>query len=343
MNIHNYVFRVDAGADKGIGHFRRCLVLGESLKKTGSSVVFVMSSFPAELKKFVESKNIKVVEYKKKIKSGSDEDAEQLIDLMKYQKNSWIILDGYEFHKSYREKVKQHIADYSMIIQDCPGDYSDADIVLDQNVNINTTEYYLGSRGKLLSGPEYCLFNGQYELRNKRLLRTEQKANILVTLGGADIRHLTLAVVEALMGLDINISVVLGPACSLGTSDFKKFNNKVQVNDSPIGLDTLIANADIGVMSLGITTWEMCFYGLPFIMLESNPNQRRIVNWFVEKELATDGLYKGEFVPDYFIQCVEKYLNDSNMRRKCSKRLMEIVDGRGTERVIREMESRLYA
>lgn len=334
----NLAFRVDAGADYGIGHFRRCLALAEALLRVGNSISFFMSSVPETLKDYAESKGINVFAFKEEVVRGSKKDSDLFISYLKSEAYDWVIYDGYEFKEDYRKRANSSVR-HSLIIQDGPGDFSDANLVLNQNVNVDTRDYRLGANGKLLTGTIYSLITGRYDLREKRLAtyKQNQEANILITLGGADVGNLTFPVVESLMKLDVNMDVVLGPACSWSQSDFDGFEDKVNVHVSPNGLDQLIAEADIGVMSMGITTWEMCFYGLPFVMLGCNRNQQPIIDWFVEKELVINGLYKGEFVPDFFIQSIEEYLHNPAMRQICSENLMEMVDGKGPERVVKEI------
>jgi UDP-2,4-diacetamido-2,4,6-trideoxy-beta-L-altropyranose hydrolase len=334
----NLAFRVDAGTDCGIGHFRRCLVLAEALQKAGCLVSFFMSSVPNNLKGHAESKGVRVFEFEEKVVRGSEKDSDLFVGYLKSEVYDWIVYDGYEFKKNYRKSASSTVR-HTLIIQDVPGDYSDADIVLNQNVNVDLRDYRLGANGKLLNGTTYSLIAGRCDLREKRISTDKQKPNILITLGGADVGNLTLSVVESLMELDVDINAVLGPACSWDQSDFDRFEDKLNVYVSPNGLDQLIAGADIGVMSMGITTWEMCFYGLPFVMLGCNLNQQPVIDWFVERELAVSGLCKGEFVPDYFVQSIKEYLHNHARRRAHSENLMKLVDGSGPDRVVKEISN----
>ena len=336
----NLAFRVDAGTNCGIGHFRRCLALAEALQRVGHSAYFFMSSVPENLKDHAESKGIKVFVFGENVVRGSKNDSDLFISYLKSEVYDLVIYDGYEFNEDYRKRANFSVR-HTLIIQDVAGDYSDADLVLNQNVDIETRDYRLGTNGKLLTGTIYSLITGRYDLREKRLATYKQKqeANILITLGGADVGNLTLPVVESLMELDVNMDVVLGPACSWSQSDFDGFEDKVNVHVSPNGLDQLIAGADIGVMSMGITTWEMCFYGLPFVMLGCNRNQQPIIDWFVEKKLAINGLFEEEFDPGFFIQSIEEYLHNPAMRRICSENLMQMVDGKGPGRVVKEINN----
>ncbi len=336
----NLAFRVDAGADCGIGHFRRCLVLAEAFQRAGYLVSFFMSSVPNDLKNHAESKGIRVFVFEEKVVRGSEKDADLFAAYLKSGVYDWIVYDGYEFKEDYRKNTNSAVR-HTLIIQDVPGDYSDADLVLNQNANVDIRDYRLGANGKLLNGTTYSLIAGRFDLREKRLStdKQNQKPNILITLGGADVGNLTLSVVESLIELDVDMNAVLGPACSWDQSDFDRFEDKLNVHVSPNGLDQLIAGADVGVMSMGITTWEMCFYGLPFVMLGCNLNQQPIINWFVERELAINGLYKGEFVPDYFVQSVGEYLHNPARCRAYSEKLMKLVDGSGPDRVVNEISN----
>jgi len=336
----NLAFRVDAGTDCGIGHFMRCLVLAEALQRAGYLVSFFMSSAPNNLKDYAESKGIRVFIFEEKVVRGSEKDSDLFVGCLKSEAYDWIVYDGYDFKEDYRKRANSAVR-HTLIIQDVPGDYSDADLVLNQNANVDIRDYRVGADGKLLNGTTYSLIAGRYDLREKRISTDKQKQmpNILITLGGADVGNLTLSVVESLMELNVDMNAVLGPACSWNQSDFDRFGDKLNVHVSPNGLDQLIAGADIGVMSMGITTWEMCFYGLPFIMLGCNLNQQSIIDWFVERELAINGLCKGEFVPDYFVQSIEKYLHNPARRMAYSENLMKLIDGSGPDRVVKEISN----
>jgi len=333
------VFRVEAGNDHGIGHFRRCIVLGEILINFGIDVAFVMSPIPANLKKMAEARHIRIIEYQKATEQGSDEDAEMLAAHLRSQRWDWLVFDGYNFRKSYRNRVKQYIKRI-LVIQDLPGDYSDADLVLDQNVNIDINSYGVSDNGLLLAGPKYSLVSGDQNLRKKRFLPIKEKPTVLVTLGGSDVNNLTYRVIECLAALEADINVVLGPSSKWLRSDFNKYDGKITVHVSPDGLDELIAQADIGVMSMGITTWEMCFYGLPFIMLPCNPMQETIVRWFTERDLAVNGLLDGKFIDEHFVHCIDNYLKNPISFQNYSEKLMQIVDGKGPQRVAEEMRRR---
>jgi len=330
------VLRVDAGGNLGMGHFRRCLVLAKALRATGYSVVLLMASVPESLLGAAKANQIKVVEYGRQVVPGSREDAELFGEYVNPGEYDWLVFDGYHFKKPYRNELAS-FARHCLIIHDSPGDYRDADILLDQNVGVNSKEYLIGEKATFLYGPEHALVDGNSDLRDRRFSNRNRKPRILVTMGGADVKQLTWSVVGAIVDRDVHVDVVLGALSPWRLPDFERYSETLHLHVTPDGLDELIANADVGVMSLGITTWEMCFYGLPFVMLESNANQRRVIRWFENSGVALNGLFEGQFASEHFRRCVDRFIQNPAFRRSCSKKLLSIVDGDGPKRVIAEM------
>lgn len=336
--VSSCLFRLDAGKKWGLGHFRRCLPLAMEMQTRGFSVTFVMVEIPGALREIGKSCRLNMVEFPSVVEPGSLEDLAVFKECRLGGRGGfdWMVFDGYNYNRSYRESVGS-LADRILIIQDVPGDYTDADLFLDQNVNTSLDEYRFNPECRTLIGPKYSLTVGVSELRSSRVDKHDPKKRVLITLGGADVKRFTFQVVKALEKLDVHFDIVLGSESGWHPNDFANLNGAMTIHEAPDGLDLLMASADIGIMSLGITTWEMCFYGLPFVMLASNPNQGRVIDWFRQQGLADDGLKKGEFSAEYLRRCVNSLLRDDVLRSRRSTELMKIVDGKGPERIVDAM------
>ena len=331
-DLFSCLFRVDAGENFGFGHFRRCLPLARAMQDNGFEVTFAMAAVPDALKAAAEQSKIRVVTYTQAVKPGTREDLIHLRQIPLKQAYDWIIFDGYNFDRFYREKASR-LARRSMIIQDIPGDYTDAAVFLDQNVNIAIDSYQFNSTCNILLGPRYSLAVGDRELRQRCSKFQNVCPRILLTLGGTDPKRFTKPVVKAISEIGAHLDVVLGSASGWHSSDFQDLCGTFEIYSAPDGLDILMAGADLGIMSLGITTWEMCFYGLPFVMLASNTNQQRVIDWFQKQNLADDGLKNGRFESDYLYNCIDQLLRNETKRRQRSQRLRQIIDGKGPTRV----------
>lgn len=331
------LFRIDAGEKWGIGHFRRSLSLARVLGDSGYRITFVMAAVPDDLRAAALARGIRVIVYENEVVPGSAQDLSLFRQCSLDERYEWIVFDGYHFDRSYREAAGRS-AHRIMVIHDMPGDYCDASVFLDQNVNTVVSDYRFSPECRVLMGPRFSLTVGNAGLRSSRSVEGKTFPRILISLGGADVKRLSLPVARALEGVNAQLDIVLGSASGWRPADFSSIGARAEIHESPDGIDRLVAGADLGIMSLGITTWEMCFYGLPFVMLASNPNQQRVIDWFQKKDLADSGLRGEAFEPDYFRRVVDKLLLGESLRRSRSRRLMQLVDGKGPCRVVQAME-----
>lgn len=329
------IFRVDADGKIGIGHFTRSLVLAEALVDSGVSVTFIMTTASQWMLNEAGKKKVGVIQADKGAPQGSAMDLSRLTACVKGKQADLLVLDGNGFGKDYIENCGG-IARKLLVIQDIPVDCANADIIVNQNP-CEENHYNVSSGARLLLGTKYCLVDGKNERAGNSSF--DKRARILLTLGGADVKRLTLSVAKTLATLDADVDVVIGPASEWASEDFADIDGSCDIHMAPAGLDKLIAAADVGVMAMGGTTWNMCFRGLPFIMLPCIDEQEPLVRWFSEKRLAVKGLKNGNFDSGYLLDCIKPYLDDVVKRRNVSQKLLDLVDGKGAQRVLREIKS----
>src|SRR5262249_55479749 len=114
----------------------------------------------------------------------------------------------------------------------------------------------------------------------------------------------------------------------------KGFTCHVQTSE----LGELMAEADLAVGAGGITTWERCCLGLPALVFPAAENQIQ-----QSVDAAAHGCI---YVPDLkdegdLTSLIERHtralMDNSNLRSFMSRRGMELVDGEGARRVIRQI------
>ena len=98
-----------------------------------------------------------------------------------------------------------------------------------------------------------------------------------------------------------------------------------------------MVNADLGVAGAGTTSWEMCFLGLPSILIVLADNQR-----FIAKELDARGMTiqldgDRDFTAHNIKERLAKLIASSPLRKSMSTLGRGLVDGLGTERVMQEL------
>ncbi len=336
MNVPTFhcLFRVEAGPGIGLGHLSRCLALAVQLKKKGLECAFIMTEPGRDIRARVAAKGMEVIARNSETSVGSSEEAIGLARLAREAESGWLVVDGYGFHPGYFKLLRQNSSASILAIDDFQGSV-EADLILNQNLAL-APDLYEGSGSRLLLGPEFCLLDPDPD--SKRQMKPSQDSKrILVTLGGADPAGLTIKVVDALSALNgFEVDVVVGPFNKdrFETLTMTRFNFH---HDLP-SLNPLIQKADLAVMSLGVTTWEMAWAGLPFVMLPVHPAQMPTAQWLERHGHASLGMELGRFEEDRFLSLIRGLLDDRDGLERQSSLLRQLVDGQGADRVAVEME-----
>jgi spore coat polysaccharide biosynthesis predicted glycosyltransferase SpsG len=101
-----------------------------------------------------------------------------------------------------------------------------------------------------------------------------------------------------------------------------------------------MAEADIAIAAAGSTCWEMCFMGLPALILDIAENQTAEA-----MELHRRGYAKylgsgSTLGPQKLAAELTELLGSQKVRSEISQRCRKLVDGRGAERVVAAMLER---
>jgi spore coat polysaccharide biosynthesis predicted glycosyltransferase SpsG len=99
--------------------------------------------------------------------------------------------------------------------------------------------------------------------------------------------------------------------------------------------------ADIAITAGGSTCYELACTGLPGIIITLFDNQQHIAAGLHAKGIAIALGWHADISKGQLIETVAKLLRAPDQRKAMSYRGMERIDGRGSERVFREMVGRL--
>lgn len=206
---------------------------------------------------------------------------------------------------------------------------------------------------KVFGGLEYAIFNDHcitidditYE-RNLNL----PSFSIAVCMGGTDAANKTLKVLKALISLDNNFTiwVLLGEGYSYSYDTLvntvrKTHQHEIILAKTNQSMWRIMSNCALAILAGGITSIEAVYAGLPTINLFERQEHIDVMS----KELIEFGacLNGGLFSQDSLKVLLNKlqflYHNRDKLRlmRKSSKGL---VDSKGSERVLSELERQLF-
>lgn len=339
------MIRADASLEIATGHVMRGLALAQGWRDEGGEVVFVMVESTAAIERRLKAEQIPIERID--AACGSGKDMELTRSLAVEMSAAWIVIDGYRFVADYQQYMKA--AGLRVLFVDDCGHATRycADLVLNQNVHADEILYRdRDVDTQLLLGPRFALLRREFARWKgwRREIATTGK-RLLITFGGSDPDNFTLRVLEALQSssLDgVEAAVVVGGNNPHLTSLERAVHGRTErhrlIKDAS-NMPELMAWADCAVAAAGATCWEMCYLGLPALLVDLAPNQlptaRRL------DELGA-GSYLGnpkDVTSSLILEKLQTLMSSAESRMAMSQAGTRLVDGMGVSRVISAMRN----
>ena len=355
-------FRVDSGSRIGSGHVMRCLTLAAALRESGHNSIFICRPGADSLEEFIVSfgfpveklnrdpdfspslvdSRSKLLMHRDFLESTQEHDSIETERILStYRSINTVIVDHYGIFKPWDDYLKNNykilkIDDLADRPHGCKG-------LIDQNYYSKLSSRYNGllpPDSINLLGPKYAILRPQFKNMDIEFRRNRIRPNrVLVSFGGTDSKNYCLSVVKVLLSnFDLEISV-------LGRTSPEASEAWLQLADEYPGrvrgpnflADPLpeLLWADLYVGAGGSITWERFACGLGGIVFSIAENQ---VQMSRDLDLAGLQTYAGsitEFNPDHLAETVNRYFT-SRDRVNLSFTLRQLVDGLGSDRIIRE-------
>ncbi len=364
--------RTDASSTIGAGHLMRCLALAGELKKVGAEVLFLTSAKEHKWISLIRENDYawnslaerSGIEHSKVAMGVSEPDLSAKENAMAWEEDvvrsrnalrdrnvDWIIVDHYGLDRRW-ESAMRPFTERVAVIDDLADRRHDCDLLVDCVYGRSDKDYQdlVPQNCMLLLGTEFALLRPdflkwrRFALDRRRNIKSIR--NILVSLGGVDRKNLTGQVLEQLMRIEwsaeiekIEISVVLG----LGFAHRKIVEDQCASMPMKITLDVnvnnmaeRIANADLGVGALGVSTWERYCLGLPSVNLITERNQIEVVDSL--RKIPNSGIMHERSVTGDLVPFLEQFVHDRLIRRKFVDCFSQMVDGKGVQRLVRQLE-----
>lgn len=167
------------------------------------------------------------------------------------------------------------------------------------------------------------------------------RPRVIVSMGGSDPQGLTVPAVRALMSLndDFDATVVIGPAADpLIEARVARLAPRFTIVRSPNDLPKLMSEADLGLISFGVTAYELAAMGVPAVYLCLSDDHAISASAF---ESAGMGLSLGvasRLSEAMIAAVVNDLLGDPVYRREMGTAGRMSIDGRGAARIAAHMK-----
>lgn len=314
--------RFDVGEKVGLGHWYRCIALCQHLKQKMIQIIAIIHQPSMEFQQEMLRLNISYlpVQY--------IQNADELIALREKYKIKNLILDLMKLDETYVGKLNEYFVTFGI-----GGSGKGLDWVHFRIEGMlprkGHAQNFQGKR--LYIGTQYIIIRNFFDNKNKYIVRHELDS-ILITLGG-DANANGFQIASHLKNLfpEMNITVLLGKLAK--ETESKDGIAVIRNIDNPL---PLMINADIAICSGGMTMFELCYLGVPFIILPQVGLQEEIAISFNNNELADFISLEKQTNEKFLLESLYKKINvfqTKTYREECSNRIKKLVDGKGLERV----------
>nr|NJM03024.1 UDP-2,4-diacetamido-2,4,6-trideoxy-beta-L-altropyranose hydrolase [Desulfobacula sp.] len=346
----NHLFiRSDAPPAMGTGHVMRCLALAQAWKKRGGAVTFITRCPSPSILKRIESEGFSIIQMEEICPSIQDiKKTLKILNGKLPRHNSasanynWVVLDGYHFTSDYQKAIMDS-GFRLLIIDDCNHlDHYNADILLNQNIGAHHFSYSCLPGTEKLLGTKYVMLRSEFLMTQRTKTLPQKAKNILVTMGGSDLDNITLRILQAVNQIDdpeLDFKIIAGP----GNPHIKILKEAVQISPGHIHLidhadmPELMSWADLCITAGGSTCWELCFLGVPFMILTIAENQLNSALGLTQAGVAINLGKKESLITDEISHCILTTVNDIKTRQGLKTSGINLIDGKGTKRIIRQM------
>lgn len=323
------VILTEGGKDFGYGHIARCSSLYQAFE------------YHEIVPKFIVNGDESV----KSILSGIDVDiGDWLNDFSMFCDADIVIIDSYIADLDFYNEISNNVP-LTVYIDDNNRLEYPKGIVVNGTLDASNINYSKRDNIKYLVGNEFIpLRNDFWDISQLKI--KDSIENILITMGGNDLRNLTPKILKLLNDKfpDITKKVIIADSFN-NTSEIESLkNNSVDLIYSPNSSEiiNLMQSVDLAISASGQTLYELACVGVPTIAIGIIDNQKNnIKNWIKNGFIEYSGCWNEKNLLNNIFNKIN-YLNDKNVR--FDKRLLGIqsVDGKGSLKIVKNILNEFY-
>lgn len=331
-------FRFDCGATIGSGHLVRCGALAEEFAVQGCEVLFVCRNkvtvpvtVPIHYLTHAYTDDC-VGRY---IFQPIEDETEELIEVLKENQISCLIVDHYGATPAYFEKLRPYV-ECLAAIDDLAKHTLPVDVVINGNLYANERDYE--TVPVRLCGPSYTLLRRCFRNVGRKEIR-KRLQDIYITSGGADPLGLCKKIISACLSWNREATVfhiIIGPSFQ---PEYIEELTAVAAKNPCVKLLYMadmadcMRKADLFITASGSTLYELAACGVPSISVVLAEDQQKAANEMHRRGITYNigGIMQVE--NGVFLTVLDTF-SDVEVRQQMSTLGRKLIDGCGVQRVV---------
>lgn len=303
--MRKVVIVTEGGQEFGFGHLTRCSAFYDFFYGKNFEVEFIIQG-DLKAKKYLKNKKVTLLDWHNNINKN----------LIPVLDTDILILDSYCISQE-DAKLLSNLSVNLVVIEDfIRRDYTNA-IIIDWSLNADKLDYY-----KIKNPTNTYLLGIDYLVIRKAfidLYNTPKKSNsieVLISLGGSDIRNLTGSIVNKISNKfpNINFHAVIG-SDNDKTIIKNKFNNIYKYNNlNEKEMASLMQKCHVAVSGGGQTLYELAVLNVDIMAIELIENQKEELKvWEDNKLLLFNLKWNDENLIEHIFNTIKRFdLNKKN-------------------------------
>jgi len=325
----------------------RCLSIADAAFPSNEECSFISAT--GDFAKMIASRGYKQYEL------GTDYsnlDTEEIIPVLDEIKPNTVIVDSFSVTFEYLENLHRYCKKrniYLVYIDDTLVFPYPCDMLINYHIFASESSYaelYKGkTKPRFLLNTDYVPLRKEFQGIEKRI-RNGTINHILVSTGGADPEHITIEVMKnAIQHSDLTFHIVVGGLNKdrYEICEFAQKYSNIVIHENAI-MSELMLMCDLAISAAGATLYELCVTQTPTITFVSSDNQVPIAEGFSRKKLMKNcgdvRVLGRKNIAKKLVDSVVELKNRGDVISNNSKRIGEVVDGYGSDRIVQEIINR---
>jgi UDP-2,4-diacetamido-2,4,6-trideoxy-beta-L-altropyranose hydrolase len=325
------IFRADGSAALGVGHITRCLSLASVFVAKGWSVGFAATAETFDMVPALAAPGLE------RFTVPDQDDQEAAALAQRWPDGADVFVVDHYWRDARFERACRPWARQILVIDDLADRAHDADILVDAGATSADRYRSLVQPGcRIQVGAAHALVRPEFrKIRDKALAQKRKNAveRVLISFGFSAEKETIRRALEALLearyagAIDVVASDIGWWAAGMTASNAITFHGKL------VDMPVVMAKADLGIGSGGVTAWERCCLGVPSFIVTEAENQRNVAERI---SAAGAGVYLGpieKVTKAQFSDAIRNVLLNDDRRLVIAQAAARLVDGRGATRV----------